>query len=130
MSVVITASIIVGVMALVLPPLHETSGVLPHLLIFGWPPALLVSRVCCAVHHGAIRRRITTRLSLFGPEKRRWGLAIRDPEIVRRSDSPERFQLYVLFELGITVVVFLMFVGGAFAPLFRLFAAAFGLSEP
>ena len=126
----LTASIIVGVMALVLPPLHETSGVMLHLLIYGWPPSLLVSRVCWALHHGAIRRRITTRLSAFGEEKWRWSLAIQDPEIVRLSDSPERFQLYVLFELGITVVVFLMFVGGAFAPLFRLFATTLGLSEP
>lgn len=124
---VLTASILVGVMALVLPPLHDEPGVLLHLLIYGWPPALLVSRVCWALHCGAIRRRITTTLAVFGPEKRRWSLAIRDPEVVRLSESPYRFQLYVLFELGITVVVFLMFVGGAFAPLFRLIGSATGL---
>jgi hypothetical protein len=128
--VLLTAAMIVAAMAIVLPPLHTTRGVLPHLLVFGWPPALLVARICWALRQGAIRRRITTTLDLFGQEKRRWALAIRDPEIVRLSETPERFQLYVLFELGITAVVFLMFVGGAFAPLLRLIGGASGLSEP
>lgn len=121
-----TATVIVAVLAVVLPTINPATP-RGSILFMGWFPALLASRLGWAAHVGAIRERVISEdVPVSIGNKQRWAIAVRSPRVLTAVDNRTRFQLYLLLELAITGLVWLAIVGPSLGPLVRAASAGEG----
>ena len=123
-TVFATALVIVAALAALLPAINPDVST-RAVLFMSWLPALLAARLGWGARLGAIRQRFTTERTMAPIEERfRWTIKIRNPEVLTAVGEPTRFRLYLLLELAITGVIWLMFLGQGFAPLLRMVSLA------